>query len=109
MQVTDQQLINKYYQALVGRKSDFAGIFYVGVKTTDIFCIATCRARKPKLENVVFYTTFKEALDNGFRPCKICKPTENAHAAPPQVYFERDEKSQIKFAEISKTINFRVL
>lgn len=85
MQVTDQQLINKYYQALVERDPNFAGIFYVGVKTTDIFCIATCRARKPKPENVVFYTTFKEALDHGFRPCKICKPTENAEVAPAQV------------------------
>jgi len=37
------------------------------------------------LENVEFYTTFKEALDNGYRPCKICKPTENANQAPEQV------------------------
>lgn len=85
MQVTNQQLIGKYYQALLERNPDFAGIFYVGVKTTDIFCIATCRARKPKPENVVFYTTFKDALDNGFRPCKVCKPTENAHVPPDQV------------------------
>lgn len=57
----------------------------MGVKTTSVFCIATCRARKPKLENVEFYTTFKEALDNGYRPCKICRPTENANKAPVQV------------------------
>ena len=85
MLITDQEQINTFYQALLDRKQSFVGIFFVGVKTTSIFCIATCRARKPKLKNVAFYTTFKEALDNGYRPCKICKPTENAHEAPEQV------------------------
>jgi AraC family transcriptional regulator, regulatory protein of adaptative response / methylated-DNA-[protein]-cysteine methyltransferase len=85
MLVTDNQTIETYYKALVERKEHFVGIFFVGVKTTSIFCIATCRARKPKLENVEFYTSFKDALDNGYRPCKICKPTENAHEAPEQI------------------------
>ncbi len=85
MQIKEQHVIDKYYQALVDRDSAFVGIFFVGVKTTSIFCIATCRARKPKIENVVFYTTVKEALDQGFRPCKICKPTENALTMPDQV------------------------
>ncbi|PTX62072.1 metal binding Ada-like protein [Kordia periserrulae] len=85
MRITNQQQIATYYQALLDRKQDFVGIFYVGVKTTSVFCIATCRARKPKLKNVEFYTSFKEALDNGYRPCKICKPTENANKAPEQV------------------------
>ncbi|MFC4632290.1 bifunctional transcriptional activator/DNA repair enzyme AdaA [Dokdonia ponticola] len=85
MLVTDNHKIETYYQALLDRKQSFVGIFFVGVKTTSVFCIATCRARKPKLKNVVFYTSFKEALDNGYRPCKICKPTQNAHQAPAQV------------------------
>ncbi|MFK7750873.1 MAG: bifunctional transcriptional activator/DNA repair enzyme AdaA [Kordia sp.] len=85
MLITDSNKIETYYQALLDRKQSFVGIFFVGVKTTSIFCIATCRARKPKLKNVEFYTSFKEALDNGYRPCKICKPTENANQAPEQV------------------------
>ena len=85
MLITDKKKIETYYKALMDREPSLVGIFYVGVKTTDVFCIATCRARKPKLENVEFYTTFKEALDNGYRPCKICRPTENANQAPRQV------------------------
>ncbi|MDP8171231.1 methylated-DNA--[protein]-cysteine S-methyltransferase [Pasteurella skyensis] len=85
MRITDKKTIDTYYTALLERNQQFVGIFFVGVKTTSVFCIATCRARKPKLENVEFYTTFKEALDNGYRPCKICKPTENANKAPKQV------------------------
>ncbi len=85
MLITDKKKINSYYQALLDREPSFVGIFYVGVKTTSIFCIATCRARKPKLENVEFYTSFKDALDAGYRPCKVCKPTENTNEAPEQV------------------------
>ena len=85
MLITDKNKIETYYQALLERKQNFVGIFFVGVKTTSVFCIATCRARKPKLKNVEFYTSFKEALSNGYRPCKICKPTENANQAPEQV------------------------
>lgn len=85
MLITEEDKINTYYQALLDRDPSYVGIFYVGVKTTSVFCIATCRARKPKSENVVFYTSFKEALSAGYRPCKICKPTENADEAPEQI------------------------
>lgn len=85
MLITDDNIIKAYYQALLDRKQSFVGIFFVGVKTTSVFCISICRARKPKFTNVEFYTSFKEALDNGYRPCKICKPTENANQAPEQV------------------------
>jgi len=85
MIITNDQKIEEYYKALLNRDSNYIGIFYVGVKTTSVFCIATCRARKPKKKNVEFYPSFKEALENGYRPCKLCKPTQNSHEAPPQV------------------------
>lgn len=85
MLITDKHKINEYYKALVDREQSFVGIFFVGVKTTSVFCIATCRARKPKQENVEFFSSFKDALDNGYRPCKICKPTENANETPEQI------------------------
>ncbi len=77
--------LEEYYQALLDRDSKYVGIFYAGVTTTSVFCIATCRARKPKKQNVVFYSNFADALKNGFRPCKICCPTENARQTPGEV------------------------
>ncbi len=85
MIISNPKKIDDYYQALVNRDPKYIGIFYVGVKTTSVFCIATCRARKPKKENVEFYKHFKDALQFGYRPCKICKPTENANKTPEQV------------------------
>ncbi len=82
MNVTDQDKVNTYYQALLDRNSQFVGTFFAAVKTTSVFCIPTCRARKPKFENVEFYHAMKDALNAGYRPCKVCRPTENAHEAP---------------------------
>ena len=82
MKVTDSSQCDTWYQALLDRATEFTGVFFVGVRTTGVFCISVCRARKPKRENVDFYDDFKSALDAGFRPCKVCRPTENAFTAP---------------------------
>ena len=63
-----------YYQALLHKNTTYEGVFYVGVKTTGVFCRPTCPARKPKFENCEFYQTAQEALLASFLPCKRCRP-----------------------------------
>lgn len=70
------------YKASLDRDSEFEGVFWMAVKTTGIFCRPICRARKPKLENVEFYTSIKDAISNGYRACKVCKPLENPEQTP---------------------------
>lgn len=64
----------EYYQALINKNTAYESIFYVGVKTTGIFCRPTCPAKKPKFENCEFFETAKEALLASFRPCQRCQP-----------------------------------
>ena len=71
--LTDKQA-QIYYQALLDKNQEFEGTFFVGVKTTGVFCRPTCPARKPKFENCEFYQSAQEALLAGFRPCKRCRP-----------------------------------
>lgn len=70
------------YQASFNKNPEFEGVFWMGVKTTGIFCRPTCTARKPKFENVEFFNTTKEAILKGYRPCKVCKPLENPNGTP---------------------------
>lgn len=67
----------KYYKALIERNSEYEGLFYVGVKTTGIFCRSTCSAKKPKIENCLFFETTEQAIAAGFRSCKVCKPLDS--------------------------------
>ncbi len=66
--------IESYYHALLEKNDQYEGVFYVGVKTTGVFCRPTCPARKPKLENCEFFDSAQSALLASFRPCKRCKP-----------------------------------
>lgn len=68
------ELKHEFYQALLSKDTQYEGVFYVGVKTTGVFCRPTCPARKPKYENCEFYRTAQEALLASFRPCMRCKP-----------------------------------
>jgi len=62
------------YRALVRRDSSYEGVFWVGVRTTGIFCRPGCPARKPLRQNVEFFPRLADALTSGYRPCKRCKP-----------------------------------
>jgi len=70
------------YRALVNRDSSFEGIFFVGVRTTGIFCRPTCPAKKPDRQNVDFFATPGDALYGGFRPCLRCRPMDRDKPAP---------------------------
>ncbi|MDR1119976.1 MAG: methylated-DNA--[protein]-cysteine S-methyltransferase [Dysgonamonadaceae bacterium] len=93
-----------FYRALMERDSSFEGVFVVGVKTTGIFCRPTCPA-KPKLENIEFFPSAKEAMLNGYRPCKVCKPLEKLGNPPPDIqrllkYMDENPSIKIKDADL---------
>lgn len=62
------------YRALASRDARFDGRFFIGVKTTRIYCRPICPARTAKSENVSFYPTAAAAQEAGFRPCLRCRP-----------------------------------
>lgn len=70
------------YKIIGTKDPSFEGSFITAVKTTGIFCRPSCRARKPKAENVIFYQTPKEAIQHGYRPCKVCKPMHKLDETP---------------------------
>ncbi len=73
------------YQIILDKDPSYEGLFFTAVKSTGIFCRPSCTARKPKIENVVFYDSSDEALQNGFRPCKVCKPMQLPDETPEEI------------------------
>ena len=67
-------------RAYQGSDASYDGVFYLGVRTTGIFCRPSCPARKPKPENVEFFALPKEALFAGYRPCLRCRPLDGDEA-----------------------------
>ena len=55
--------------------AEISGHPYVATPTTGIVCHATCRnARRIKPENRRSYHSTAEAIEAGYRPCKVCRP-----------------------------------
>jgi len=64
------------WAAFMRRDRAWDGRVIGAVKTTGIYCKPSCPAKRPKRENVEFFSTGEEALAAGYRPCMRCKPDE---------------------------------
>ncbi|HSM30052.1 MAG TPA: AlkA N-terminal domain-containing protein [Woeseiaceae bacterium] len=69
--MTQQEVFER---ARRSRDARFDGQFYIGVRTTGIYCRPICPANTPKSENVTFFPTAAAASEAGYRPCLRCRP-----------------------------------
>lgn len=79
------EMRREFYQALVEKRPEYDGVFYVGVRTTGVFCRSICPARKPKFENCEFFETAQQALLASYRPCKRCRPLSHPNQVSPLI------------------------
>ncbi len=98
-----------YWQAVLSRDSGSDGAFVFAVRSTGIYCKPSCPARRPRRENVVFFSLAKAAEEAGFRACQRCRPQEAA-LSNPQVelvqricrYIEIHSEEPLTLATLSK-------
>ncbi|WP_395613531.1 bifunctional DNA-binding transcriptional regulator/O6-methylguanine-DNA methyltransferase Ada [Allosphingosinicella sp.] len=76
--VNDTQPItdDEAYAAFERRDRSWDGRVIGAVKTTGIYCRPSCPARRPKRENVEFFTSATAARAAGYRACLRCEPDE---------------------------------
>src|SRR5262245_38916667 len=73
---------DRMHRAVLERDKSFDGVFVTAVRTTGIFCRASCPARRPSPENVEFFAAPREALLAGYRACLRCRPLEAPGETP---------------------------
>ena len=71
------------YARVLASDASCNGRFFTGVLTTGIYCLPSCKARKPKPKNVRFFPTCEAARAAGLRACKKCHPDDFARGADP--------------------------
>jgi AraC family transcriptional regulator of adaptative response/methylated-DNA-[protein]-cysteine methyltransferase len=63
------------WEAMRRRDRDLDGAFFIAVRTTGVYCLASCAGR-PLRKNVEFHDTRESARAAGFRACLRCKPDQ---------------------------------
>ena len=62
------------YRALAAKDARFDGVFFVGIKTTGIYCRPVCSVKTPRESSCTYFSTAAAAEAAGFRPCLRCRP-----------------------------------
>jgi AraC family transcriptional regulator, regulatory protein of adaptative response / methylated-DNA-[protein]-cysteine methyltransferase len=62
------------WDAVAARDPGLDGRFVFAVSTTGVYCRPSCPARRPRRENVAFFSRPEQAEKAGFRACLRCRP-----------------------------------
>lgn len=84
---------------------DKAAQFFYAVTTTGVFCRPSCSSRRPRTENVRYFSSPQVALAAGFRACKRCKPESDAQPGsmePVRVYIEAHIDRTLPLKELAR-------
>ena len=100
-----------YWQAVLAKDASFDGTFFYAVRSTSIYCRPSCPARRPRREQVLFFSLPAVAERAGFRPCQRCTP-QNATTPNPQAelvervcqYIESNLDSPLTLATLGEQV-----
>ena len=74
--------INEFDQNPAGAVS--ASPYFVGSKNSEVYHYPSCRyVEKIKPEHLIYFDTPEEAIEAGYRPCKVCSPPTKSPPSPP--------------------------
>ncbi|OCC22713.1 6-O-methylguanine DNA methyltransferase [Croceicoccus estronivorus] len=109
MMIEDPERLKAMRAAFAARDRSKDGDFVVAVRSTRIYCRPSCPARRPRAENIAFYSDSVSAEAAGFRPCKRCRPDEAARdvqAVLVGIAALRDAGQALTLAELSSLTGY---
>lgn len=90
-------------KAFQNNDSSYDGKFYVGVHSTGIYCLPSCKAKLPKLENISFYVSREEAIAAGLRGCKRCKSERYPDVLPRWLHDVLNFMKENRYVRLTET------
>jgi AraC family transcriptional regulator of adaptative response/methylated-DNA-[protein]-cysteine methyltransferase len=64
------------WTAVLERDLLWDGVLFYGVRSTGIYCRPSCPIRRPRRNQVAFFSVPDAAESAGFRPCLRCRPND---------------------------------
>ena len=69
------------WRAVAMRDASADGRLFYAVTSTGVYCRPSCPSRRPRRENVRFFSSASDAEREGFRACRRCRPNDVTRAA----------------------------
>jgi AraC family transcriptional regulator of adaptative response/methylated-DNA-[protein]-cysteine methyltransferase len=95
------------WKAILERNRSLDGRMVYAVRSTGVYCRPSCSSKKPKYEQVLFFSRPELAEQAGFRPCRRCRPDRPA-ADDPKLVLARKVCRYIE-AHLEDQLSLRVL
>jgi len=70
------------WKSVLNRDASVDDRLLYGVTTTGIYCRPSCPSRRPKRDNVAFFSSVEAAERAGFRACQRCRPNRAKEPNP---------------------------
>lgn len=97
------------WTAVLNRDASADSAFVFAVRSTGVYCRASCPARRPRPANVRFFTTPAAAERHGFRPCKRCRPDQPSSAITAVQracrYLQANPNRRVSLAELAAAVD----
>ncbi|HEX5139582.1 MAG TPA: Ada metal-binding domain-containing protein [Dehalococcoidia bacterium] len=84
-QVTASMTRDEMYERVIAHDAACNGRFFFGVRTTGVYCLPSCRSKRPLRTNVLFFVDTSAARSAGLRPCRRCHPDDFARGFDPVI------------------------
>jgi AraC family transcriptional regulator of adaptative response/methylated-DNA-[protein]-cysteine methyltransferase len=78
---TSSSATDAAWRAVAARDASADGRVFYAVTTTGVYCRPSCPSRRPRRENVRFFSSASAAEREGFRACRRCRPNDVTRAA----------------------------
>ena len=100
----------KLYEICKDNQIEFNGEFWLGVLSTKIYCLPSCKAKMPLKKNIMFFETRKNAVEFGLRGCKRCRSEFYPNTQPDWFdglieIFEKTEDKKFNEEDLEKLTN----
>jgi AraC family transcriptional regulator, regulatory protein of adaptative response / methylphosphotriester-DNA alkyltransferase methyltransferase len=107
MNAFDEEVL---WEAIKSCNPKYDGAFYYAVKSTKIVCRPSCKSRTPLRKNVSFFSVYSLAVQEGYRPCKRCRPdlleppNEEEVLEAAKAIMDQDSSAPITLAVLAKSV-----